>query len=204
MNLTRSLTVLLALAFVAGLGVLGFLLAGGTDPDPLEASLATVGAHIEVPGQPAILRAEAQDGRLSTALVAVGGDRLRLRVTEGLDAAAAAEIVRDERYQIANLFEDRQAPYPGELSNTLKCPENFRPVEVTGRDDALGMVGLYANDRLTFGGCSEDLLRYKATVGFFHDPAARRLFRVEYFTPMGENGSDAADVVRSFRLGGDR
>jgi hypothetical protein len=197
----RGLIAGLVGTLVIGLGVLAALTLRPT-PAPLtpaQARLARAGVALALPAEAQVLRAEEEAGRLQTALLSVGSDQLRLRITEGLDAAGAAARVEEVRQVMDNLFEDRQAPYPGQLSNTLRCPDEYRPTPVEPRGEALAMVGLYANERLAFGGCSEDLLRYRATVGFFYDPSSRRLLRVEYFAAL--DAPDAGpDLLRSLTL----
>ncbi len=163
--------------------------------------LATVGATIELPDDARVLRARESGGKLLTALISSTEDRLRIRVSEGIDRAQALKLVRESRAMIDNLFADRQAPYPGQLSHTLRCPERFLPAEVVAKGNALVMLRLFANGRLAFGGCSEDLLRYRATVAFFYDEPRERLFRVDYFAAKERTSDPGADVLRSFRTG---
>lgn len=190
----RGLLAGLVLTLLAGLAVLAALLLRREAPaSPAEAALAAAGVQLDLPDDAQVLRSAQRDGRPASALLALGDDRLRLRVTEGLDAGDAEARVQELRRVLEGLFEDRQAPYPGQLSNTLRCPERFRPEAIAPRGEALELVGLYANDRLGFGGCSEDLLRYRATVGYFYDPAGRRLLQLTYFADL--DGPDAGPAL---------
>jgi len=202
----RALIAGLVLTLAAGIAVLLVLLTRPVEVplSPLEVRLAATGVQLELPPEALLLRADPAEGPLNSALFAIGEDQLRLRVTPDLDAAAAAARVLETRQVIDNLFGDRQAPYPGQLSHTLRCPDRFQPAAVEPRGEALAMLTLYANDRLTFGGCSEDLLRYHATVGFFHDPVGRRLFQVEYFAALESQRPDPGPaLLRSLQLSGD-
>ncbi len=198
----RLIALLLA-SLLAGSAALIYLLlpARESAAGEVEELLATVGAAIDLSGDAEVLRAERSEGRLRSALVGIGEDRLRIRVSEELDSAAAEALVNESRALIENLFADRQAPYPGQLSHTLRCPERYLPVEVAPRGPALAMLRLFANSRLAFGGCSDDLLRYSATVAFFYDETAGRLFRAEYFSAKENPVDPGADLLRTFRAG---
>lgn len=177
-------------------GAVVYLAVGGGAADPLALHLETVGAAITPAGEAVPLRVVAPGGTFSEGLYAIGDDRLRIRVAEtGVEGAQMAE---QERARILGLFEERQAPYPGALSNALRCPEALRPAELPDRAGAVFLLSLFANDRMAFGACAEDLLRYRATVGAFVDRAGSRLVRVEYFEPK-EAEPRGPDTVRSFR-----
>lgn len=199
--MNRGLVLGLAASLVAVLAVLVVLLL--TRPQPqaptgeLAMALATLGVSMDVDGQ--LTRVDDAAGRVSL-LAELGGDRLRLRVDQDLDAAAADARIVEIRAVIDNLFGDRQAPYPGQLSNTLQCPERYQPEELPRGTWARSVIGLYANDRLAYGGCSEDLLRYHATVGFFYDAPGQRLFQVEYFAALDGEGDRGPAAVGSFSL----
>ncbi|MSP56300.1 MAG: hypothetical protein EXR69_11965 [Myxococcales bacterium] len=197
----RGWLLTLGVSLVVILGAGFALLVDGPAPAPqseLSRALGAVGASIDVPATVSTLNVQEAGGSLQSILAADGAARLRIRVTEGLDRDAAAKRVKDVRSMIDGLFEPRQAPYPGELSHTLQCPEEYQPMDVVERGDALALLQLYANDRLTFGGCSADLLRYHTTVGYFYSAGSRRLFGVEYFAIVGGD-DNGLRVVQSFQ-----
>lgn len=189
---------LLITTALLGAALLLWLLFGDPARDPAVAQLAAVGVALELPAASRPIRVVDGAGGLVEGTWAVGEDRLRVRVSPGLDAEAGAELARQERALLASLFVEHQAPYPGALSNTLRCPDALRPQEVEPRGEALFLVSLYANDRFAFGGCAEDLLRYRATAGAFYDAGLRELVRVEYFEPK-EAAGRGPEVLRSFR-----
>jgi hypothetical protein len=193
--LVLSVTLALGLALLAVL-----LLRPPQAQHPVEAMLASAGLALELPPHAAIEWADADGERLSAASVEIGSDRLRIRVLHDLDPAAADTAVVEQRLQISELFEDRQAPYPGQLSNTLRCPEMYQPQPLALEEPARWMVRLYANDRMAFGGCSDDLLHYQATVGLFYDRVGQRLVRLEYFAPRQGPVEPAEALLRSLRF----
>lgn len=169
-------------------------------PAPLtevERWLATVGVSLDLPPTATPLDVQEHDGVLTSMLVADGDVRLRVKVTEGLSWAEAAVRAADQQAVITGLFEDHQAPYPGQLSNTLTCPDTYLPSsEVLKRGLILGALHLYANDRLAYGGCSPDLLRYRSTVAWAYDGATSRLFTLEYHIPI-DRPDIGMDVMNS-------
>jgi hypothetical protein len=197
----RGPVVALALVLALGTLVLAFLLLPPDEVEhPVSRMLASVGATMDLPAEAEIEWAEAKSERLSAGLVSLGDDRLRVQVVEGLDPTRAEASIAEQRQRVTELFEDRQAPYPGQLSHTLSCPEAYRPETLDPSGEARLLMRLYANDRMAFGGCSDDLLRYRATVGLFYDPNGQRLLRLEYFTPKDAPVEHAEAALRSLRF----
>jgi hypothetical protein len=200
-GLSASVVAGLTVSLAVGVALLIVLVKRPSDQEhPVAAMLATAGAVLELPPQAAIAWAEAEEGRLSAAVVEIDDDRLRLRVLHGLNPTEAEATTAEQRLQIAELFEDRQAPYPGQLSHTLRCPDAYRPETLAPSGEARLLVRLYANDRMAFGGCSDDLLQYRATIGLFYDPQGERLLRLEYFTPKAVPPEPAEALLRSLRF----
>jgi len=169
--------------------------AASTLLDPLAEDLATAGAALTVPEPASRLRAQSPGGRLAEGLYAIGAARLRVRLTDGQDATALADA---ERTRVLALFEEHQAPYPGALSTSLRCPEALRPAALPDLPAARFALRLFANERLAYGGCADDLLRYRASYGAFVDAAGERLIRVEYFD-LRDAADVGAELLRSFR-----
>ena len=126
---------------------------------------------------------------------------MAIKFVDVQDAAAAAGYVDDQRVMIESLFHDRQAPYPGQLSTTLQCPDELKPVRGdTAGDPLLGLLyGLRANDRFAYGGCSEDLLTHHAALALFFCEERHQMVKVEYFTPVAGGGGEPMEKVRHFR-----
>lgn len=189
----------LVLSLVLILAVLGALLLDRSptpqDADPLQRVLSEYGVQLDLAAE---VDSIAELPGHTTILARSGSDRLRIAITTDLDPADAPTRVAEVLAVIDNLFGDRQAPYPGQLSNTLRCPDEYKPRSLPRGPWAEAVLGLYANDRLAFGGCSEDLLRYHATVGIFYDPGTRRLFQVEYFASLDDDEDRGPEVVASF------
>ena len=103
---------------------------------------------------------------------------------------------------LLGVFDPRLPPYPEFMTRESGCPDKYKPVRKEGR---LGPYYiLYAGKRLTYGGCSEDLIEYRASIGFFYLPKEKRVVRLEYFIPtaraidalIGLNDSSNAEATR--------
>jgi len=193
-----AVSVTLGLITVVLVGIVAMLLGTSRTADPLTQALASVGVRITVNSPSEILRAEAEEGRLQTALAAIGDDRLRVRVLDDHDRTSAQALSSDMRAQLLNLFGDRQAPYPGQLSQTLTCPERFLPVELETSGDMLLQMQVFANERFGYGGCDESLLSYRSTMGLFYFPDSEQFFQVEYFEPVQSEVLSGPKVLASF------
>jgi len=169
---------------------------------PLEANLASLELTLTLGPGATVARADVEEGQLVHMLIDDGDARVRVRATHGIDPKTAQERVEQDRQRISALFGERQAPYPGELSNSLKCPDQFKPTDHEPKGSAQTMVRLFANERLAFGGCSEDLLAYAATLGTWYDPAAQRLVQVTYYSPRSAMVDAGPGLLAAAQLGG--
>jgi hypothetical protein len=181
--LIKQLTHVLGFTALLGTAYLGYLLTLAPADELLAANLASVGAQLTLPVPSTPISVSAPDGRFEAGAYAVGPDHVRVRVTRGLDPAAGEALARQDRAVIFGLFEDHQAPYPGALSHTLRCPQGLMPRDREPRGEAAFLLSVFANSRYAFGGCADDLLRYEATVGAWYNPSLGTLLRIDYFQP---------------------
>ena len=187
MDSSRVVTVALAVGLLVGLGAAAWLWSQEpVEPavSALDANLASITVEVALSESAVVERADLESDQLVHMVIVDGADRLRLRVTHGLDELGAQRRLDEARGVLFAMFGERQAPYPGELSNTLKCPDVYKPVEHTPKGDATHLIRLYANERFGYGGCNADLLSYRATVGLYYDADSQRLLQAEYFSPV--------------------
>ena len=128
-------------------------------------------------------------------------DIIKIQVITGLSDEQAVQYIMNQRYLVDNLFNEQNIPYPGMLSNTLKCPEKYHPkIEEKQRKDSRGVFYyLYANDRLTFGGCAEDILEYSVVLAFIYCKEKNEVYQIEYFTPKDNPTQNYKQIVKSFK-----
>jgi len=203
---SRVAVIGLSAALVLGLGLLARSL-WSSDPSnaasqtPLQTNLASVGLSVPLHADASVSRADVEEGRLVHMLVDIGDARMRIRVTHDLSSDRAEQRIDQDRQRIDALFGERQAPYPGELSHSLKCPEAFKPADHADKGSARTMVRLFANERLAYGGCSDDLLAYRATIGTWYDAPAERLVQVTYYTPRTDMIDAGPALLAETRVG---
>ncbi len=176
---------LLGASALAGIAVLGVLAWPQPEQDPLAQALAQAGLDLDIPPGSALLRdAPTLQGGRGLELQQ-GQNKLTLDLSPVTDIKQANTRIADQAYMLESLFYDRQAPYPGQLSNTLRCPEEFLPEKQIMEEPNQGLrFSLFANDRMSFGGCSRDLLSLRAVLLLLHCPASKQLVRLEAFTPI--------------------
>lgn len=128
-------------------------------------------------------------------------DILNIRIVNGLSEDKANQYITNQRYLVDNLFSKQKVPYPGPLTNTLECPEEYLPKVEEEKDGDSWRVFyyLYANDRLTFGGCTDDILDYVAVLAFIYCKEKNEVYQLWYFTPKENQTVNYKEIVKSFK-----
>lgn len=108
---------------------------------------------------------------------------LKIEAITGIGKASAGLLLEDEALTVKALYEAALSPYPGEISNQIVCNERFKPVFGTAEAKLnFSYFALFATDRLTYGACSEDLVKYKAILAWAYCEKKKTLYRFELFT----------------------
>ena len=129
-----------------------------------------------------------------------GNEILNIKKVTNLDEDVANRYVNDKKSQLEGVFEPYRSPYLEVLTKTITCLQKFRPVysESVHKNNTVVYYMLYASERLTFGVCSDDLIRYKAILAFTYCKNTRDLYHLEYFIPTQEYDEIAEETIRSF------
>lgn len=106
---------------------------------------------------------------------------IRIKTVDGLDGPGVEAYIKEQSAMLLGVFDPRLPPYPEFMTRASGCPDKYKPVRKEGRYGPYYL--LYAGKRLTYGGCSEDLIEYRASIGFFYLPEKKRVIRLEYFIP---------------------
>lgn len=131
------------------------------------------------------------DGR--TVVAHEGEAIVRVAAVGGLSPAAAEARIREQVKMLQSVFAPSLPPYPEYFTKETGCPSQYLP---EAHPTQLGTYYLlYAGDRLGYGVCNADLVRFRAGVGFFHCAARQRVLKVEYFVPAQ---SDPERITRFF------
>ena len=76
------------------------------------------------------------------------------------------------------MYRDINSPYPGSVSNKISCQEKYKPQEIENHYE------LYSNERLNYGVCSEDLIKYKTYLQFLK--CNEEFYTIELFIPIDQ------------------
>ena len=119
-------------------------------------------------------------------IIAKSGDiTLIILLNKNLEKNIAIKLVNDKTAILESQYEIRDAPYPGEITKEVVCPEEFRPLKnVINNSHNIINYELYSTNRFTYGVCVQDLAFYKSFIGFFY--CNKNLIKIELFVPIGK------------------
>ena len=121
--------------------------------------------------------------------------------TQITDSAAKA-MVADKRFLIENLFKTQPSPYPDVVSNSVNCPDQFRPVPHDTANATMWKFAytIYANDRFIFGECSDDAIFYSTAYIFIYNHKEKILNEIKYFTPKSKLLNKPEILIKSVHI----
>ncbi|MEE8131727.1 MAG: hypothetical protein V3T98_01655, partial [Candidatus Paceibacterota bacterium] len=125
-------------------------------------------------------------------------EKIKLKIISALSQEKADEYVNQQTIILEGLFEPKLPPYPEFLTKEAACPEKFKPI--LNNSDFGKYYLLYAGARFGYGVCSEDLIKYKAVLGFFYCSNTQRIYKIEYFIPnnIRSNFNSIEKIINSF------
>lgn len=186
----KNILCIVAVVVVVAVGILFFWSENTNLNDHLKTYGATV-AHIDAP----LLQISEKRERSITAYN--GENVLKVKIFEDMDREEMNAYVVQQTTLFEGIFEPQLPPYPEFLTRETGCDEKFQP---TLKEHDHGTYYLvYTGERFGYGVCADDLLAYKAALGFFYCPKEQTLFKWEYFVPTGGEFDDVADLTDSFQ-----
>lgn len=125
------------------------------------------------------------------------GEIVRIEITKNIDQAKADEYFKNQIALLGSVFEPQLPPYPEFLSMQTGCDTKYLPSE---RESPYGKYFiLYAGDRMGYGICADDLIKYKASLGLFYCPSEKTVFKMEYFTSKDAQSATHENMANSFK-----
>lgn len=125
---------------------------------------------------------------------------LKVEHAKDVDVAKATQYIDEKRFGIESLYQSTPSPYPDVLTRTIECPDKFKPVLNATEDNRdSSYYILYANDRFTYGVCSEDLIKYRAVFYLVYCEQKNEIYQVELFTAPEEFTDELVDMLHSFK-----
>lgn len=126
--------------------------------------------------------------RLFGALFKKDHFQLRADIWLNIEQQEADNIIKNHTIRMYTLYEMAVSPYPGEVSSAISCAPEYRPTYAKEQINAkeVHIFTGFANDRLVFGACADDLITKRAAVVMFYCGQEKRLYKFELFAPVGE------------------
>jgi len=122
----------------------------------------------------------------STVLTGGYGDLfIKVNVFKNTSQEKANIYISDKIVLISSLFREISSPYPGALSNRIKCLEEFKPLRISNYP--LDYYIIYASSRFTYGVCSFDLIKYRSILYFQYCGKQKSLYQVKLFIPIDQD-----------------
>jgi hypothetical protein len=129
-----------------------------------------------------------------------GKEMITFKIIRNIDAEIAESISSDKITLFASIFEPKRVDYPGQYTQTIICPEEFKPkyYELQNNKSARNDIGNeniikyfvgYANANKVAGACSADLIQYRYDYGFMSCPQQRMLVEIEYYSVLELNNT---------------
>lgn len=121
---------------------------------------------------------------------------IKIKVLNNFDKNRAEKYTQEQVVLLNGLFEPQLPPYPEFLTKETGCNDKYKPVRKENRYGEYYL--LYAGKRLGYGICTDDLIEYRASMGFYYCPKINSLFKIEYFVPKNEDINKLINLNESF------
>lgn len=124
--------------------------------------------------------------------------RIRLEKITNVSPTKAAEFTKIRMMKLQGLFEHARSPYPGVLSQEIKCTKPYIPEEkqvTTSTGVAVTYFIGYLNDRLQYGTCMDNQITAKGYGALFYCETHRAWYELEIIVPI-DNGAMDNDSIK--------
>jgi hypothetical protein len=111
--------------------------------------------------------------------------KLRVEIKSNVTSAEANKITLGLITQMKTVYANARSPYPGEITDEIICPDNFKPIFgdlMTKGSLKVTTVEGFLTSRLVSGGCTEEQVDYRELMGVFYCLDQRKLYQVELIT----------------------
>ena len=125
---------------------------------------------------------------------------LTVKLNRNMGKKVADSLVSEKSAILEAQYEIRDAPYPGEITKEVVCPEEYKPIKnIVGNKHSLANYRLHSTKSFTYGACASDLVAYNSFLGFFYCDG-KGLYQLELFVPVDEEGKfeEMLEKISSF------
>lgn len=119
--------------------------------------------------------------------------RIRLEKIAGVAPEVATEFTKIRMMKLQGLFEQARSPYPGVLSQEIKCTKPYIPEEkqmTTSSGIAVTYFIGYLNNRFQYGTCLNSQMTEKAYGALWYCAKHRAWYELEVIVPMDNPTAD--------------
>lgn len=117
-------------------------------------------------------------------------------------ARSLEQLMQGIQFKLDSIYQDYQVPYPGQVSEKVSCPIEFRPKPLPDQDnESVAKKGLwmYANDRLTIGACDQSNVFFKAINLILNCKKSGNIFEIKVFIPSNlADDQQLMDIYQGF------
>jgi len=138
-----------------------------------------------------------------TIMAKKNGRVIKIEVIKNIGDEDANRYIKERQYVIESLYRHIPSPYPGMISNTIECPDEFKPevVSLKIQGETTPVYILYSTSRFTYGAGVEELIKYRGALVFIYSGKMKALYRIELFIPKEEfNKKEVLNILESIRL----
>lgn len=125
---------------------------------------------------------------------------LRLETYYNVPKGQVDERITSTITRLNGLYERAPAPYPGEISDEVRCDSSLAPVVHEQTDDFPKYVEIYLNERLSYGVCDKEQAYYRGILTFLTCPKRQIFTQLEFISSRNnyqENEEEIKSVIRS-------
>lgn len=123
-------------------------------------------------------------------------DIIKIKFTPRESKDVANNYINKEIALFQGIFEPHLPPYPEFLTKEASCAEKYKPIPIKSSYGQSFI--LYAGDRFGYGVCADDLIKYRASIGYFYCENSNNVFQVEYFIRKEDSDRKLIDFNNSF------
>ena len=120
---------------------------------------------------------------------------IKIKILNDTNLKQSEDYILDKMFVISSMYREINSPYAGALSNKIKCDEKFKPQKIP--NFPFDYYIIYASDRLIYGSCSWDLIKYKSILYYIHCNKTNNLYQIELFVPIKESISGYEEHLKS-------
>jgi|TARA_B100001971_G_scaffold212645_2_gene243420 hypothetical protein len=116
------------------------------------------------------------------------------------DLKTARLFLDEKNFGIESLYNALPSPYPDVITREIVCPEEFLPIveEDDNKNFYKIIYTLFANNRFSYGICSQDNIAYKSIFSLIHCKKSNNLYQIKFFSPLESYNEETLQEIRNF------